>query len=79
MNEKKLNEAIRQLEAADYERALGEYILDTAGAPMYSDREDFMVDDVAGGNIDDAYAAGRRDGEIAFARAVRDWVNEEPQ
>ncbi len=34
------------------------------------DNEDFMVDDYAGGNIDDAYYRGVDDGEISLARKV---------
>jgi hypothetical protein len=34
------------------------------------DREGFMVDDCAAGNIDDAYYAGSSDGEILLAREI---------
>lgn len=36
----------------------------------WSDDEEFMVDDYAGGNEDDAYYGGQRDGEIALARKI---------
>lgn len=36
----------------------------------WSDNEEFMVDDYAGGNEDDAYYGGQRDGEIALARKI---------
>lgn len=35
-----------------------------------SEDEDAMVDDFAGGNIDDAYAGGMDSGEILFAREL---------
>ena len=34
----------------------------------WCDDEEFMVDDYAGGNMDDAYQGGIRDGEIVAAR-----------
>jgi hypothetical protein len=34
------------------------------------DNEMFMVDDYAGGNIDDAYSMGCDDGEIGLARDI---------
>lgn len=36
----------------------------------YNDSEDFNVDDYAGGNIDDAYCGGFRDGQINLAREL---------
>jgi len=41
-----------------------------AGKKCWSDDEDFMVDDYAGGNIDDAYAGGVRDCEVSLAREI---------
>ena len=35
-----------------------------------SDRDDFVADDYAGGNIDDAFQSGCREGEIFLAREV---------
>jgi len=34
------------------------------------DSEDFIVDEYAGGNVDDAYSIGFRDGQIALARQL---------
>jgi hypothetical protein len=34
------------------------------------DSDDFMVDDYAGGNIDDAYSMGIDHGEVLFARQL---------
>jgi hypothetical protein len=45
-------------------------IKETAAKEANTDREDFIVDDVAGGNVDDAYSAGCDDGEIWFARTL---------
>lgn len=50
-------------------------IKDTAAKEARSDNDDFMVDDYAGGNIDDAYQQGTEDGEIWFARELLDIVN----
>jgi hypothetical protein len=36
----------------------------------WSDDEEFMVDDYAGGNIDDAYYGGTNDGEVLLSRAL---------
>ena len=41
-----------------------------AETKCWSDDPDFMTDDYAGGNIDDAYAGGERAGEILMARWV---------
>lgn len=38
----------------------------------WADDPEFMADDYAGGNIDDAYAGGERAGEVQFARTVLD-------
>ncbi len=40
-----------------------------------TDNPEFMVNDAAGGNIDDAYAFGADDGEISLARFVRDTLD----
>jgi hypothetical protein len=37
--------------------------------------DDWMVNDAAGGNIDDAYEIGRRDGEADLAQQIRDLLN----
>lgn len=36
----------------------------------WCDDEDFMIDDYAGGNIDDAYYGGSADGETLLAREL---------
>lgn len=36
----------------------------------WSDNEDLLVNDYAGGNIDDAYEGGINDGEILLARQI---------
>jgi len=41
----------------------------------WSDDPDFMVDDYAGGNIDDAYYGGVRDGEVLLARELLGIIN----
>lgn len=38
----------------------------------WSDDPDFIPDDYAGGNIDDAFYGGERAGEIQFARTLLD-------
>jgi hypothetical protein len=40
------------------------------------DRDDFTPDDIAAGNIDDAYYGGSNDGEILFARELMSFFNE---
>ena len=41
-----------------------------AARTCWNDDKDFMVDDYAGGNIDDAYYGGNRDGETDLAREL---------
>lgn len=41
-----------------------------ADQKKHSDRDDFMPDDCAGGNIDDAFYGGWHDGEISLARSI---------
>ena len=36
----------------------------------WSDDDPFVIDDYAGGNVDDAYYAGTRDGERMLAREL---------
>ena len=43
-----------------------EYQANKKGGPM--EEELAVIDDWAGGNVDDAYYTGVRDGEISFAR-----------
>ena len=42
----------------------------------WADDEDFMIDDYAGGNIDDAYYGGCDDGEAFLAREVLEYLKE---
>lgn len=46
-----------------------------AAKPAYTDDEDFNPDDVAGGNIDDAFYAGIKDGKIIFAQELMNVLN----
>lgn len=50
--------------------ALKEHLMDIAKKKAWSDDEEFMVDDYAGGNIDDAYYGGASDGEVLLARQI---------
>lgn len=40
--------------------------------------EDVVIDDFAGGNVDDAYNAGWNDGRASLAREVLHFLKEEP-
>jgi len=51
-------------------RAVLALIKITAAEECVSDSDDFMVDDYAGGNIDDAFHLGVACGRIDFARDV---------
>lgn len=41
-----------------------------ASRKCWSDGDNFVVDDMAGGNVDDAYDGGWRDGETMLAREL---------
>ena len=41
-----------------------------------ADADDFVVDDFAGGNVDDAFECGERAGAISFARQLLKIINE---
>jgi hypothetical protein len=41
-----------------------------AEEPLAQDEEDFMIDDYAAGNIDDAYSLGMDAGQTLFARDI---------
>lgn len=41
----------------------------------WADEEDLIVDDYAGGNVDDAYSGGERDGQIQLARDILHSMN----
>lgn len=47
-------------------------LVDLASQRIASDNDDFMVDDYAGGNIDDAFSLGCDCGEVQFARDLLD-------
>lgn len=44
------------------------YLREIADKTAGCDDNEFVVDDYAGGNVDDAYGVGVGDGEILFAR-----------
>jgi hypothetical protein len=50
--------------------ALKEHLMEIAKKKAWSDNKEFMVDDYAGGNIDDAYYGGASDGEVLLAREI---------
>ena len=52
-------------------------IKEIAEQQAWSDDPDFLVDDYAGGNEDDAFYGGERAGEIQFARTVLDAIGVE--
>lgn len=52
-------------------------IKEIAEQQAWSDDPEFLVDDYAGGNEDDAYYGGERAGEIQFARSVLDAIGVE--
>lgn len=41
---------------------------------VWTDNEDFMTDDYSGGNVDDAFQGGHRDGYTTMAREILDMV-----
>ena len=43
---------------------------------VWDDNEDFIVDDYAGGNVDDAFYGGQRSGEASMARTVLTMIGE---
>lgn len=46
------------------------YLIEWATKKHPADHDDFMVNDYAGGNIDDAYQLGEDAGEIQMARLL---------
>lgn len=50
---------------------LQEDILNKSVEEIPSDEDDFMADDYAGGNIDDAWSGGEREGQVYYARHLR--------
>jgi hypothetical protein len=41
-----------------------------AASECWDDDEDLMINDYAGGNVDDAYYGGYRSGEVGLAREI---------
>jgi hypothetical protein len=56
---------------------LKETLQKLAAKPAWFDDEEFMVDDYAGGNMDDAYQGGVRDGRVELARELLAILNED--
>lgn len=56
---------------------LKETIEKLAAKSAWFDDEEFMVDDYAGGNIDDAYQGGIKDGRVELARELLAILNED--
>lgn len=52
------------------DEALKKKLKEMAAEECWSDDLDFIVNDFAGGNVDDAYDGGVRDGEIGLARRL---------
>lgn len=50
-----------------------------AAQDISADEDDFMVDDYAGGNIDDAYRIGVDHGEVYFARQLLKLIESESE
>lgn len=50
------------------------YLEELAADEAWYDAEAFIVDDYAGGNEDDAYYGGVRDGQIKIAREILEYV-----
>ena len=46
------------------------FLQKTAGKAAWQDDKEFVPDDYAGGNIDDAYNGGVSDGEILVCREI---------
>lgn len=49
---------------------LHQELVKLAAKELPEDNKDFVVDDYAGGNIDDAYDMGSRAGEVRLAREL---------
>lgn len=49
---------------------LKEHLMEIAKRKAWSDDEEFVVDDYAAGNEDDAYYGGASDGEVLLARQI---------
>ena len=53
-----------------------ERLKELAACEANCDREDFMVNDDAGGNMDDAYQIGYDDGQIHLAKSLLSLLEE---
>ena len=59
---------------------LKEYLTELANEKAWIDDPHFMIDDYAGGNIDDSYAGGMDDGQILLARSLlKEYFNDHEQ
>ena len=47
-------------------------LLEPENAKCWSDDPNFCVDDYAGGNEDDAFYGGQRDGQVQLSRLIRE-------
>lgn len=54
-------------------------IREIASQDISADEDDFMVDDYAGGNIDDAYSIGCDHGEVYLARQLLKLIDSESE
>lgn len=50
------------------------FLQKSADKTAWQDDKEFMVDDYAGGNFDDAYNGGVSDGEILMCREILEWL-----
>lgn len=69
------NPTEQELDAAVFKSRLDNMIAGLkkmAASTIGCDKDDFMVDDYAGGNIDDAYDMGTRHGAVELARELLD-------
>lgn len=57
-------------------KAIAALIASPASKTPTCDQEDFVVYDWCGGNVDDAYAIGSRDGEIILAQQIEAILNQ---
>jgi hypothetical protein len=69
LDTKKVVDAINKLDNVAKQLLVAE-LKSIADKKAWCDDEDFMVNDYAGGNIDDAYSGGYDDGEIIMARHI---------
>ena len=60
---------------SEMDERLKMYLKKLAARECWSDHNNFMVNDYAGGNIDDAYSRGQDDGETLLARRLIDMID----